>query len=39
MTPEGIVIYHAQSGALFKKTFQNDENGKEKKEGVDNQLS
>jgi hypothetical protein len=31
MTPEGIVIYHAQSGALFKKTFQNDENGKEKK--------
>jgi hypothetical protein len=28
MNPEGIVIYHSASGALFKKTFENDETGK-----------
>ena len=26
--PEGIVIYHTQSGYLFKKTFKHDESGK-----------
>lgn len=28
MRPEGIVIFHAHSGALFKKTFEGDETGK-----------
>lgn len=28
MKPEGIVIFHSQSGALFKKTFEKDESGK-----------
>lgn len=28
MNPEGIVIYHAQSGQLFKKTLENDDAGK-----------
>lgn len=28
MHPEGVVIFHSQSGALFKKTFENDEAGK-----------
>lgn len=27
--PEGIVIFHKQSNTLFKKTLENDENGKE----------
>lgn len=30
MKPEGIVIYHTQSNYLFKKTFENDDVGKEK---------
>ena len=29
MKPEGIVIFHTQSGYLFKKTIENDEKGKE----------
>lgn len=29
MHPEGVVIYHGPSGALFKKTYDNDE-GKER---------
>jgi len=29
MNPEGIVIFHTQSGYLFKKTFENEEKGKE----------
>jgi hypothetical protein len=29
MKPEGIVIFHAASGRLFKKTIENDEKGKE----------
>jgi len=33
MKPEGIVIFHTQSGYLFKKTFENDDAGK----GKDNQ--
>lgn len=28
MQPEGIVIYHAHSNTLFKKTIKNDEKGK-----------
>jgi hypothetical protein len=28
MDPEGVIIYHVDSGAYFKKTFQNDEWGK-----------
>lgn len=28
MRPEGIVIYHAQSNTLFKKTLKNDSKGK-----------
>lgn len=28
MKPEGIVIYHTQSGYLFKKTLEDDEKGK-----------
>lgn len=28
MNPEGIVIFHAASGALFKKTFEKDAAGK-----------
>ena len=28
MKPEGIVIFHKQSGYLFKKTIENDGNGK-----------
>ena len=28
MNPEGIVIYHKHSNALFKKTFKNDDKGK-----------
>lgn len=28
MKPEGIVIFHTQSGALFKKTFEKDDAGK-----------
>lgn len=28
MRPEGIVIYHAHSNTLFKKTFEGDETGK-----------
>lgn len=28
MNPEGIVIFHAQSGTLFKKTFEKDDAGK-----------
>jgi hypothetical protein len=30
MKPEGIVIFHSQSGALFKKTFEKDDAGKGK---------
>jgi hypothetical protein len=29
MKPEGIVVFHTASGALFKKTFEKDETGKE----------
>jgi hypothetical protein len=28
MNPEGIIIYHAASKCLFKKTIKNDEKGK-----------
>lgn len=28
MNPEGIVIFHTQSGHLYKKTFKSDEKGK-----------
>jgi hypothetical protein len=28
MNPEGVVIFHTQSGALFKKTFDKDDAGK-----------
>lgn len=28
MKPEGVVIYHAQSNVLFKKTFEHDQDGK-----------
>ena len=28
MNPEGVVIFHTQSGALFKKTFDRDDAGK-----------
>lgn len=28
MKPEGVVIYHTQSGALFKKTYEKDDAGK-----------
>jgi hypothetical protein len=28
MDPEGIIVYHAASGALFKKTVKGDEEGK-----------
>jgi hypothetical protein len=28
MNPEGVVIYHTASGHLFKRTFENDEGGK-----------
>lgn len=28
MKPEGIVVFHTQSGALFKKTFEKDDAGK-----------
>jgi hypothetical protein len=30
MRPEGVVIFHSQSGALFKKTFEKDDAGKGK---------
>ena len=30
MKPEGVVIFHTQSGALFKKTFDKDDAGKGK---------
>lgn len=30
MRPEGVVIFHSQSGALYKKTFSGDANGKGK---------
>lgn len=29
MNPEGVVIYHTAGNILFKKTFKNDEKGKE----------
>lgn len=29
MKPEGIVVFHAASGQLFKRTFEHDEKGKE----------
>ena len=29
MEPEGVVIYHTANGALFKKTFEKDREGKE----------
>ncbi len=29
MNPEGVVIYHTGGGAMFKKTFEDDEAGKE----------
>lgn len=29
MRPEGIVIFHTQSQAIFKKTFEKDANGKD----------
>ncbi len=28
MKPEGVVIFHTQSGALFKKTYEKDDAGK-----------
>ena len=28
MKPEGIVIFHTKSGAVFKKTLEKDESGK-----------
>lgn len=28
MNPEGVVIFHTQSGALFKKTYEKDDAGK-----------
>lgn len=28
MRPEGIIVFHAQSGGLFKKTIKNDDKGK-----------
>jgi hypothetical protein len=28
MDPEGVVIFHTQSGAMFKKTFEKDDAGK-----------
>jgi hypothetical protein len=30
MNPEGVVIFHTQSGAMFKKTFEKDDAGKGK---------
>lgn len=30
MNPEGIVIFHSHARVLFKKTFENDEKGKER---------
>ena len=30
MKPEGIVIFHTHNGALFKKTFEGDDTGKER---------
>lgn len=30
MNPEGVVVFHTQSGALFKKTFEKDDAGKGK---------
>lgn len=30
MDPEGIVIFHTANGALFKKTFEGDDTGKER---------
>jgi hypothetical protein len=30
MNPEGVVIFHTQSGAIFKKTFEKDDAGKGK---------
>jgi hypothetical protein len=29
MNPEGVIVYHTQSGGLFKQTFEHDERGKE----------
>jgi len=34
MNPEGIVIYHTAANQLFKKTFKNDEKGKEEGDGT-----
>jgi hypothetical protein len=34
MNPEGVVIFHTQSGALFKKTFERDDAGKGKEPEV-----
>ena len=34
--PEGIVIYHVGANALFKKSFENDEGGKEQLERNEN---
>lgn len=30
MKPEGVVVFHTQSGALFKKTFEKDDAGKDR---------
>lgn len=30
MNPEGVIVFHTQSGALFKKTFDKDDAGKGK---------
>lgn len=29
MRPEGIIVYHSATGTLFKRTFENDDTGKE----------
>jgi hypothetical protein len=29
MNPEGVIVFHAASGTLFKRTFEHDEAGKE----------
>lgn len=34
MKPEGVVIFHTQSGALFKKTYEKDDAGKGREPGA-----
>lgn len=35
MKPEGIVVFHTQAGALFKKTFEKDDAGKGREPELD----